>query len=347
MSSVFFMPVESTRNTAEISAGAKTLLKKVLSEETLNFGKPVALKVHVGEKGNVTFIRPENFDGIINYLEEQGASGFFTDTNVLYPGQRTTRDKHLALAKEHGFTRLPMVVADGDHGDDYEEVPIDRKHFRTAKIGKAIARAEQMIVLSHFKGHMLAGFGGAVKQLAMGGASRGGKLALHANAKPFINPFTCTQCGTCLEHCPADAIHIGRFSRIRGRKCIGCASCSAVCPNGAVLCNFLHSLSRSFPEKLAEYAFAAQKGKKTAYVSFALNITHHCDCAGKPMKPISGDIGIFASTDPVAIDQACLDMLAKRSGKNLFAKGIPALEYGEKIGLGTRSYTLVTVNSDE
>jgi uncharacterized Fe-S center protein len=120
-----------------------------------------------------------------------------------------------------------------------------------------------------------------------------------------------------------------------------------VCPSGAVLCNILHSLSRSFPEKLAEYAFAAQKGKKTAYVSYELDITANCDCAGKPMKPVAGDIGIFASADPVAIDQACLDMLAKRTGKKLFAKGIPALEYGEHIGLGSRKYELVTVKSDE
>ena len=343
MSNVFFMPIDAYSKTADISAGAKLLLKKILDEQSIRFEQSVAVKVHVGEKGNVTFIRPENFDGIVDYLNEQGLDGFFTDTNVLYTGHRTTREKHLKLAQDHGFTRLPMIVADGEHGEDYEEVVIDKPHFKTAKIGKAIARADRMIVLSHFKGHLLAGFGGAIKQLAMGGASRGGKLAMHANAKPFINPFKCSQCRTCAEQCPADAITIGRFSRINGKKCIGCASCSAVCPKGAVLCNFLHSLSRTFPEKLAEYAFAAQKGKQAAYVSFAFNITHNCDCVGKPLKIATGDIGVFASSDPVAIDQACLDMVNKKNGKHLFAKGVHALEYAEKIGLGTRNYELSVV----
>ena len=343
MSSVFFMPSGSPADTVSISRNAGLLFRRVLDTAPFASGSPIPLKVHVGEKGNTTFIRPDLFDGVIDVLAEKGLEGFFTDTNVLYPGQRTTGEKHVRLAREHGFTRLPMVIADGENGDEYDEIEIGRTHFRTAKIGRVIARADQMVVISHFKGHMLAGFGGAVKQLAMGCGSRGGKLAMHAGARPFINPFACSQCGTCAAHCPADAIIVGRFSRIRKDRCIGCAACSAVCPKGAVLCNFLHSLSKTFPEKLAEYALAAQQGKKAVYLSYALNITANCDCAGKPMSAIAPDIGVFASADPVAIDQACLDTLAARTGKKLFAKGIHALEYAEEIGLGSRKYELITI----
>jgi uncharacterized Fe-S center protein len=344
MKSVYFLPVDSSARTVDISAGAKMLVERVIVEENIPLEKTIAVKVHVGEKGNTTFIHPDNFDGIVDFLEERNIECFFTDTNVLYTGQRTIRERHLKLAREHGFTRVEFVVADGERGESFAEVPVDMKHFRTAKIGKVIAEAKQMIVLSHFKGHMLAGVGGAIKQLAMGGASRGGKLAQHATSKPFINPFSCSQCGTCVQHCPVDAIHIGRFSRINREKCIGCASCSAVCPKGAVLFNPLGSISRSFFEKLAVYAFAAQKDKKNVYVSFALNITGNCDCVGKPLKTVAPDIGVFASSDPVAIDQACLDMLEKRTGKKLFARGNRTLAHAETIGLGARRYELVEID---
>ncbi|MFC1485747.1 DUF362 domain-containing protein [Candidatus Latescibacterota bacterium] len=347
MKRVFFSPVDSPAQTAEISTGAKILVEKVIAEEHISLEKTIALKIHVGEKGNTTFIHPDNFEGIIGFLEERGIDSFFTDTNALYSGRRKTREQHLNLAREHGFTRLKVIIADGEHGNEYVEVPIDKKHFRTAKIGRAIAEAKQMIVLSHFKGHALAGFGGAIKQLAMGGASRGGKLAQHGSSIPFINPLSCNQCGTCVKHCPADAIIIGWFSRINREKCIGCASCSALCPKGAVLFNPLASISRSFFEKLAEYAYAAQKDKENVYVSFALNITSQCDCVSKPMIPVAPDIGMFASSDPVALDQACLDMLGKRTGKKLFVKGKRTLAYAEEIGLGTRHYELVEINGRE
>ena len=110
---------------------------------------------------------------------------------------------------------MPIIIADGEHGEDYEEVAANKKHFRTCKIGKEIVRHKQMIIISHFKGHILAGFGGAIKQLAMGSASRGGKLAQHSSSKPFINPFKCNQCNKCVENCPVNAINIGRISWIK------------------------------------------------------------------------------------------------------------------------------------
>jgi uncharacterized Fe-S center protein len=236
------------------------------------------------------------------------------------------------------------VIADGEIGDEYAQIEINKPHFRTCKIGKAFTQYKQMIVINHFKGHMLTGFGGAIKQLAMGCAARGGKLDQHSSMRPFINPFTCKQCKTCVRHCPVDAIHIGRFSRIQRKVCIGCAGCLAVCPAGAILSNPLSSLSRAFPEKVAEYAFAAQKDKTCLYITFALNMTRQCDCYGRAMKPIFKDLGLFAATDPVAIDQACLDRINQREGKKVFRRGQYKLDYAQQIGLGSKEYELIEVN---
>ena len=343
MQQVYFTPIESYQETAKIRTAAKKLLQTVVEEEQIVLQGHVPLKVHFGEKGNTTFIGPENFEGIIEYLHEKQTQSSFIETNALYRGERTTRTKHIKLAKEHGFTQLPVIIADGEHGEDYENVEINQKHFHTCKIGKEIARQKQMIVISHFKGHLLAGFGGAIKQLAMGCAARGGKLEQHANAIPLINPLKCNKCRTCVPHCPADAIQIGWLPRINSKKCIGCASCLAICPFGAISLNPLRaSFSTTFYEKLAEYALAAHKDKSNIYLSFALNITKNCDCNGRVMKPITADLGILASTDPVALDQACLDLLDQRSGKKVFGRGRRALEYGQHIGLGSRAYQLRT-----
>ncbi|MEI7961610.1 MAG: DUF362 domain-containing protein, partial [archaeon] len=198
-------------------------------------------------------------------------------------------------------------------------------------------------VLAHFKGHMLAGFGGAIKQLSMGCAARAGKLAMHSKARPIINPLKCKKCMTCVKHCPTEACIISTIPHIDKKKCIGCAMCIAVCPYDAVGANWINTLPNEFNEKLAEYAYAAQKGKKVIYINFAVNITKECDCFGTPQKTIAADIGVLASTDPVALDKVCLDLLRKKEGKKLF-NGDKTLEYAEKIGLGNTNYELIEIN---
>ncbi|GAK60567.1 4Fe-4S ferredoxin iron-sulfur binding domain protein [Candidatus Vecturithrix granuli] len=341
MQQVYFTPIASYHETAKIRATAKNLLQTVVEKEQITLQPHVSLKVHFGEKGNTTFIGAQNFEGVIEYLHGKQVQSSFIETNALYRGERTTRTTHIRLAKEHGFTQIPIIIADGEHGEDYEEVEINQKHFRTCKIGTEIAQQKQMIVISHFKGHLLAGFGGAIKQLAMGCAARGGKLEQHANAIPLINPLTCKKCRTCVPHCPAEAIQIGWLPRINSKKCIGCASCLAICPFGAISLNPLRaSFSTTFYEKLAEYALAAHKEKNNIYLSFALNITKNCDCNGRSMKSVVADLGILASTDPVALDQACLDLLDQRNGKKVFSRGRHTLDYGQKIGLGSTTYEL-------
>ncbi|MBT4870909.1 MAG: DUF362 domain-containing protein [Candidatus Diapherotrites archaeon] len=338
---VYLAKINSYQKTKKINEMSKKLLKKV----DPGFSGSIPLKVHFGEKGNVTYIKPENYEGIISYLAENNCEPFFTDTNVLYRGERMTRDKHIKLAKEHGFTMIPIKIADGDHGEEREFVEINKKHFQKCKIGKLIANTNQMLVIAHFKGHILAGFGGAIKQLAMGCASRGGKLDMHANSKPFINPIACKKCNTCVENCPTDACIISKIPHIDKKKCVGCATCIAVCPHAAVKINWASTRPKTFYEKLDEYALAAQKGKNVAYINFAFNITPRCDCAGEVMETIAKDVGILASNDPVALDAACLDIIRKEENKKLF-RGDHALEYAEEIGLGKREYILEEICED-
>lgn len=342
MSNVYFKPVKSHSSPCEVSKISKEVLEELLKGEKLNLESQVPLKVHFGEKGNRTYVRPESFDGIIDLLEDRRIKSCFIETNALYRGQRTVKENHIKLAESHGFTRLPVVIADGERGEKFELVDIGKKHFKQCKIGKIIAESKQIIVLSHFKGHALAGFGGAVKQLAMGCAARGGKLDQHANSKPIIVPFMCRTCGTCSKNCPVDAITIKRTAKINKNKCIGCSSCQALCPYHAITSNWFKSLSASFNERLAEYALGSSINKKNIYINFAVNITAGCDCEGHKMMPVTGDIGIFGSTDPVAVDKACLDKL-NLGVRLFFLRGVKTLNYGEKIGLGSMEYKLVTL----
>jgi uncharacterized protein len=343
MKKVWFMPLPAGSDASKTSVTGRKLLEIITEAESVDLDPKVALKVHFGEKGNVTYLGQPYFDGVIDLLMERGCSPSYIETNVLYRGERMTREPHLRLAREHGFDRLPIVIADGEHGEDYSEVAIDGKHFTRCKIAKGIVNAPQMIVLSHFKGHYFSGHGGAIKQLAMGCAARGGKLDQHAGNTPFINPLKCKRCRLCAKKCPAGAIRIGFWPRINRQACIGCAACIALCPAGAISANMLNSLSGAFFERLAEYALAAARGKPHIYLSYALNITRGCDCMGSKMKPIAPDLGVFASMDPVAIDAACLDLLEKTVGRPMFGRGRRTLTYSEKIGLGSTKYELVEI----
>jgi uncharacterized Fe-S center protein len=340
-SNVYYQPMKSPTH-EELGKAAKELLQEMLTEEKVALEKEIPLKVHFGEKGNKTYIKPQAFNDTIDLMEQNDVKCSFIETNVMYKGERTTRQNHIKLAQEHGFTRLPIIIADGDRGEDYHEVEISKKHFKTCKIGKEYSKYKQLLVMSHFKGHTLAGFGGAIKNLAMGCASRGGKIAQHVDAKPFIIPFLCVKCKACKNQCPAGAISLDGIPHIDRKKCLGCGACMPKCKRNAIQLNIIKLLinlaGNNFAEKLTEYGFAAQKGKNNIYINFAANITPGCDCEGHDMKPIMEDIGVFASLDPVAIDQACFDKV-KEGGKKLGGEHI--LEYAEKIGMGNREYNLI------
>ncbi len=339
MTQIYFKPY-SGNDFDELGGLALDLLTKLSQDTGFTFGEAVPIKVHFGEKGNDTFIPANTYTPIINYFKEANSSPFFIETNVLYRGSRTTTTAHLELAKSHGFTQIPIIIADGETGTDYDEIEINKEFFSHCKIGKAYSQYNQYLVLNHFKGHGLAGFGGALKQLAMGFASRSGKMAQHSAVSPVINQSKCISCGICVEKCDFDAITLTPKAVIDDEKCTGCAGCIAVCPEGAIRNKWD---SANFLERLAEYAYGASLGKENLYISFLINITEDCDCIGSHMHPIAPNIGILAGTDPVALDSACLDLLQKTTGKTMFEKGRTTLAHAEKIGLGSTDYTLVTL----
>ncbi len=346
MSKVYYCRVNSKTPAETIQDITRKLLDRIVTEEALELEPKIPLKVHFGEKGNSTFLGSENYLGIIEALGEKGIETCYMETSVMYGGQRYRRDLHLKTAAEHGFDQIPIIIADGEQGESFTEVEIDKKNFKTCKIGREFLNFNQLIVLSHFKGHFLAGYGGAIKQLSMGHASKGGKLAMHMGIKPRIKSRKCQKCELCMSRCNEKAITIGTKSFIDHEKCVGCGACVAICPVKAISIFSIKGIlkaatqGKKFREKLAEYAYAAQMGKKNIYFNFAMNITRGCDCEPRKMKPVIQDFGIFVSTDPVAIDKACLDM-AKEIGKRF--RGGDQLIYAEKLGLGSTRYTLLEV----
>lgn len=345
-SDVFFVPLLPHSDDKARSAAGKKVLEKLL-EVSGSSVPEMPLKLHFGERGNRTFLAPEVYDGMIDTLESRGISSFFTETSVLYGGERFRAAKHIVLAQAHGFNRLPVVIADGENGEAAIDVPVHNgRIYRTAAIARVLAESEQVLVVSHFKGHMLAGFGGALKQLSMGFASKGGKMAMHLGVKPRIRSWKCRSCGLCAKRCNAGAIIKEKKYRIDRQKCIGCGACFSICPHHAVsvfswagIKNALFG-KREFRHKLMEYAMASHYGKRNIYINFVANVTPGCDCEPRAMGKCVPDIGVYGSFDPVALDAACYDAV-KAEGKKF--RGYEQLEYAEKLGIGSREYTLVNL----
>lgn len=323
-----------------VSSAAGELLAHLIDQTVFKLKSTVPIKVHFGEAGNKTFIPAACYDGIIDVLQSRGSDARYIETNVLYRGSRTTRDAHLEVAKDHGFTQIPVEIADGDHGEDNYKVTIDKTYFKTCQYGKAFEKYDQIVVCSHFKGHAMAGFGGAIKQLSMGFASRGGKMAQHARLVPEVSQSKCVACGLCVEACDVSAITIDEKAKIDESQCIGCAGCIAICPVAAIRNDWE---ADNFREKVTEYAYGAQLDKSFLYINFLMNITEKCDCVGQAMPAIAEDIGILVSDDPVALDMACYDVLNQAHGETLFSDGLTQIEHAKAIGFGDADYQLITL----
>ncbi|MBI4644800.1 MAG: DUF362 domain-containing protein [Deltaproteobacteria bacterium] len=329
----------------------------------------MAVKLHFGEKGNTSFIRPNFVRWVVDALYENGGRPFLTDANTVYVGTRSEAVSHLTTAIENGFAyavvKAPLIIADGLNGKAEVKVPIKKKHFQSVFLAEALMEAEGMVVLTHFKLHELSGFGGALKNLGMGGASRRGKLAQHSNISPKITEKRCTGCGECVAHCAQEAIHVNPETQkavIDPAKCIGCAECILVCPYANIQIQWNESIP-VFLEKLVEYAYGVMQSKKdrAVFVSFITQVSPACDCYGHNDAPIVGDIGILASRDPVAIDQAAADLVnqarglpgsalkKKSAGTDKFKDIYPQVDwpiqlaYAEELGLGSREYELIKI----
>lgn len=306
----------------------------------------IGMKIHFGEEGNQNFLNPE----LTRPLMEK-TKATWVETNVLYVGQRRYTDQHIALAKRHGFTFAPIDILDKDGEIEVPTTGMGLQHYgKSVKLGKGFMDYDNYIIYSHFKGHGSAGFGGAIKNLAMGFASPGGKMAQHATDYPQINtPEKCVGCGSCVKNCPAAALSLDGGIHIDTTKCIGCAKCIAECPLKLFSPKQVELAGSTFMERLVEYAYVAWKTKPMVFINVLANISAACDCSARAPKPFCNDIGMVASKDIVAADRASLDLVAKEhkcddpflkeSGKS----GSYQLKYAEKLGMGNQKYVLIEI----
>lgn len=331
--------------------------------------KYVAVKVHFGEWGNMAFLRQQYAKVVCDYIRHKGGKPFLTDCNTLYAGYRHNALDHLDAAYMNGYSPLSTgvhtIIADVLRGTDERLIPVEGgEYVKEAKIGAAVAEADVIISLTHFKGHCNTGFGGVLKNIGMGCGSKHGKMEMHTHGTPYINDSVCIGCGMCIKNCINDGVHIiNGKAVIDEENCVGCGHCFAFCPKGAINCKW-DEAKPVLNRKIAEYTKAAINGKPAFHISFVLDVSPDCDCDCGNDVPVVPDVGIFAGFDPVAVDEACVDAVNKQPviGGSRADRGDCRCEHkdvsrlvhpdtdwesaqihAEKIGLGSREYTLTEV----
>lgn len=330
----------------------------------------VAVKVHFGDAGTTRYVRPLFAREVVDRVKQREGYPFLTDTLTLYRGARSRAPTHLELAIRNGFgfaqVDAPLIIADGLLSRDFHEVAVDGRHFQHVRIASAAHQADALICLSHFKGHLAAGFGGTIKNLSMGLATRSQKQQMHADVRPSLgDPDQCVGCGECEDICPAEAAVVSDgLAQFDDEKCIGCAECIAVCPEDALKILWNESPT-GLQEKMVEVAAGALESKRdrALFFNFVIEVTPDCDCFPFSDTPFVQDIGILASTDPVAIEQASIDLVNAQPGlpgskltgamepggdklRNLYPTidWTRQIEYAEELGLGSRSYDLIKID---
>ena len=354
-SKVWFAPVENHPSKEDVAQKTLALYRAANMTRIMEAGDLVAIKLHFGEKGNTGYIKPEYLHPLIKALKNDKVKPYLTDANTLYRGERSHSVDHLMQAYAHGFgpeaMGIPVIIADGIRSKNYSEVPIEGKHFDSVKIANDILDSDTLLVLSHPTGHGATGLGAAIKNLGMGSASRSGKQNQHSDVKPKVTKASCRACGLCIRRCPVDAISwVDDKARIDQDVCYGCAECIAACRYGAIAVNW-EGTSRALQEKMAEYAWGVVKDKtdKVACLSFLIHVTKDCDCVGRAQSSVIEDVGILASFDPVAIDQATVDLLSQAARRDFFLDLWPEnnynaqLSHAERMGMGNRQYELIEI----
>ena len=354
-----------TKNKSILYKLTKLLEKAGMGEIDFE-NKFVAVKMHFGEPGNLAFLRPNYAKAVCDFIKERGGKPFLTDCNTLYVGGRKNALDHLDSAYTNGFnpfqTGVHTIIADGIKGTDEVYIPVKNGvYIKEAKIGRAVADADIVVSLSHFKGHEATGFGGALKNLGMGCGSRAGKMEMHSAGKPYVNEKKCISCKLCSTVCAQNAIsYDSGHAFINTDKCVGCGRCIGICPKDAVRPKNDES-NEILGCKIAEYAKAVIDNKPSFHISLACDISPDCDCHSENDAPVVPDVGMFASFDPVAIDVACADavnsqtplhnsVLAEKSAcRDHFTNIHPETDWkstvihAEKIGLGNQEYELIKV----
>lgn len=359
-----------TRVGVSLTEKLQRLIKKAGITDIDMDGKFVAIKMHFGELGNLSYLRPNYAKAVADVVKECGGKPFLTDCNTLYPGSRKNALEHLDCANINGFntitTGCQIIIGDGLRGTDDITVPVrNGEYCKEAYIGRAVMNADIFISLTHFKGHESTGFGGAIKNIGMGCGSRAGKMQQHNSGKPIVHDDLCRGCRRCAKECGSDAITYENGKAVINQDiCKGCGRCIGACVFDAIE-NQNWNANEILGRKMAEYSQAVCDGRPTFHISLVRDISPNCDCHGENDAPILPDVGIFASFDPVALDQACVDaclhatpMPNSQLSDNLadphwhhhhdnFLDSNPnvrwkeTLEHAEKIGLGTREYELI------
>ena len=350
----------------------KKLIRKAGIDQLNLDGQFVAIKIHFGELGNVSYLRPNYARAVVDVVKELGGKPFLTDCNTLYPGSRKNALEHLYCAWENGFTPLtvgcPILIGDGLKGTDDIEVPVrGGEYVKNAKIGRALMDADVIISMTHFKGHETTGFGGALKNLGMGCGSRAGKKEQHNNGKAYVQQEICRGCRRCMRECANNGLVFDPETRkmhVDKEHCVGCGRCVGACNFDAIDFEDPNS-NQMLNYRIAEYAKAVVDGRPQFHISLVMDISPNCDCHVENDAPILPDVGMFASFDPLALDQACVDACMKceplpnsQLGEHMrdphfvdhhdhFTNSTPesewqsCLSHAEKIGLGTRDYELI------
>lgn len=363
--------------TVAFGDGLPTKLKKLIKAAGVGNidmeNKFVAIKLHFGELGNISYLRPNYARAVVDTVKEFGGKPFLTDCNTLYPGSRKNALEHLECAWENGFTPLtvgcPLLIGDGLKGTDDVAIPVNGEYVKEAKIGRAIMDADVFISLSHFKGHEATGFGGAIKNIGMGCGSRAGKKDQHNNGNPTVDSELCKGCRICQKECANDGLKFDEKTKkmqVDDSCCVGCGRCLGACNFDAI--SFSDSAAvRDLNCRMAEYTKAVVNDRPHFHISLIVDVSPYCDCHGENDAPILPNIGMFASFDPLALDQACADACLEAKplpGSHLhdnmskadfvdhhdhFINSTPesewqsCLEHAEKIGLGSREYELIFV----
>ena len=341
MSEVYFLEIKRKSPEILIKAGEKT---SKLFFDLFDKKDKVAVKVHFGEKGSDTFLSPVLVKSLYAGLKRKVKNAVLVDCTVLYKSERSFAKSHEKLAREHGFSFAPISILDGEKGQDNIKIKVNKKHFKEVKIGAGIKNFNSVLAISHFKGHGLTGFGGALKNVGMGLGSKAGKLVMHKAFKLKIDPVLCRGCRACQRNCSVDAIFFkNEKAQINYDKCIGCGLCVSICPFNAVKMEIGEVLSKELQERIVEYAFGVLKNRKSFFINVLLDITPGCDCLRGLQRPMTADIGILISKDIVAIEQASLDLVGKKYFEKPDINPEVQINYAQKLGLGEKKYKLITI----
>ena len=355
-----------------LPAKLKRLMKKAGFASMDMEGKFVAIKMHFGELGNISYLRPNYARAVADMVKEAGGIPFLTDCNTLYPGSRKNAIEHMYCAWENGFTPMtvgcPVIIGDGLKGTDDIAVPVEGgTHIKEAKIGRAIMDADIFISLTHFKGHEMTGFGGTIKNIGMGCGSRAGKKDQHSNGKPTIDPEVCRGCKRCMRECANQGLEFDETTKkmqVNAENCLGCGRCLGACNFDAI--QFVNdAATKELNCRMAEYAKAVVDGRPNFHISLIVDVSPYCDCHGENDAPILPNVGMLVSFDPLALDQACADLCLKQQplpnsvlsdnmkkadfcdhhdhfeNTTVDSEYKSCLEHGEEIGLGSREYELI------